>query len=197
MHRLGIASALRTSALTLAGLGLTAVAVLALTGPRPSPTAGLGGILEHIAWWALLVAGLWSTVVFGLVLRAQVTGSLGRLPCPRSWRPVIAALCGLGTATLLAVPAGASTPSLPTLGRPDGGPAPTSHEHPPSRITVRPGDSLWSIVVRRHPGEPDAVTARRVGRLHRANRTVIGPDADLIRPGQRLAADDVDPGSPR
>jgi len=56
---------------------------------------------------------------------------------------------------------------------------------------------LWSIVVRRHPGEPAAATARRVDHLHRANRRVIGPDADLIHPGQRLVADDRDPEATR
>jgi len=52
---------------------------------------------------------------------------------------------------------------------------------------------LWAIVTRRHPHEPVAVTTRRVAQLHRANQDTIGPDADLIRPGQRLRPDDRDP----
>ncbi len=191
MRHLGVGSLARTLTLALGSTALTVVAALALTGAglRPPPAGGLGGLLEYLARWSLLLAGGWSTLVLAAVLRAQVTGRrLGRLPCPRSWRPVVAALCGLGAATLGTLPAGAASPAtLPSLGRPSGGL--TSH------IVVRPGDSLWSIVVRRHPGEPAGVTARRVGRLHRANRDLIGPDADLIRPGQRLVADDRDPGA--
>lgn len=51
---------------------------------------------------------------------------------------------------------------------------------------VRPGDSLWSItddLLRR----PTAVrVARAWPHLYAANRDVIGPDPDLIRPGMRL-----------
>jgi hypothetical protein len=54
-------------------------------------------------------------------------------------------------------------------------------------VTVRPGDSLWSIA--EHllgPGADAAVVADAVRRLHDANRAVIGPDPDLILPGRQL-----------
>jgi nucleoid-associated protein YgaU len=54
-------------------------------------------------------------------------------------------------------------------------------------VVVRRGDSLWDIAAR-HLG-PEA-TAAEVAvewpRWHRANRAVIGPDPDLLAPGQRL-----------
>lgn len=57
----------------------------------------------------------------------------------------------------------------------------------PSTVTVRPGDSLWSLA-RAHLG-PVATTAQVDAAwraLHAANRSVVGPDPDLIHPGQQL-----------
>jgi hypothetical protein len=51
---------------------------------------------------------------------------------------------------------------------------------------VLPGDSLWSIVSDRSPGARDERISADVRRWHRANRDLIGPDPDLIHPGQRL-----------
>ena len=55
------------------------------------------------------------------------------------------------------------------------------------RVVVRPGDSLWAIAERDLP--PDAPTQTIVRRWHAiyvANRTLIGPDPDVLEPGQRL-----------
>lgn len=57
------------------------------------------------------------------------------------------------------------------------------------RVVVRSGDTLWSIAAR-HLG-PEAApedVAAEWPRWHAANRDVIGPDPDLIRPGQVLVA---------
>jgi nucleoid-associated protein YgaU len=57
-----------------------------------------------------------------------------------------------------------------------------------STVVVQSGDTLWAIV--RDLLGPDAdvaTTAQAVDRWHHANREVIGPDPDLIHPGQRLA----------
>lgn len=55
-------------------------------------------------------------------------------------------------------------------------------------VTVRAGDTLWGIVARQLPGgASDARIAAAVDSWHRRNRAVIGPDPDLILPGQRLA----------
>lgn len=61
---------------------------------------------------------------------------------------------------------------------------PLRHEHV---VEVRPGDTLWSLARRTLPPDaPTADVARRWPAIHALNRAVIGPDPDLIRPGQRL-----------
>lgn len=67
---------------------------------------------------------------------------------------------------------------------------------PGRRVEVHSGDTLWSIAASRLPaGAGDARIQRSWHRWWVANRRVIGPDPDLIRPGQRLAAPRV--GSPQ
>lgn len=56
-------------------------------------------------------------------------------------------------------------------------------------VVVRPGDTLWDIARRHLPaGATDAQVARAWPRWYAANRAVIGPDPDVIQPGQRLRA---------
>lgn len=54
-------------------------------------------------------------------------------------------------------------------------------------VVVRRGDTLWDLAAR-HLGRDAgaAEIAREWPRWHAANRDLIGPDPDLIRPGQRL-----------
>jgi len=54
-------------------------------------------------------------------------------------------------------------------------------------VVVRAGDTLWALAERALPAGADngAVTARW-HRIYRLNRDLIGPDPDLIQPGQRL-----------
>lgn len=64
-----------------------------------------------------------------------------------------------------------------------------SRETVSETVVVRSGDTLWSIAAR-HLG-PDASPediAAEWPRWHQANRDLIGPDPDLIRPGQELVA---------
>lgn len=61
-------------------------------------------------------------------------------------------------------------------------PAPAGRQH-----VVAPGESLWTIARSAVPAPRDAATvAAYWPRLHEANRAVVGPDPDLISPGQRL-----------
>lgn len=83
-------------------------------------------------------------------------------------------------------------PSWPVTSTPAHRPAP--HEQPaparpspPRTVVVRAGDSLWSIAAEHLPSSAgrDRI-AQAWPRWYRANRTVIGADPDLIRPGQVL-----------
>jgi len=58
-------------------------------------------------------------------------------------------------------------------------------------VRVEPGDCLWSIVRRRLPQADETTVAEAVDRWYTANRAVIGPDPDLLHPGQLL----VPPGA--
>jgi nucleoid-associated protein YgaU len=51
---------------------------------------------------------------------------------------------------------------------------------------VLPGDTLWSIAAERLGTDDIRRIARYWPRIHRANREVIGPNPDLLRPGQVL-----------
>lgn len=56
-----------------------------------------------------------------------------------------------------------------------------------TEVVVRRGDTLWGIVARHlGPGSDAAEIAAEWPRWHAANRGEIGPDPDLLRPGQRL-----------
>lgn len=112
---------------------------------------------------ALLVGGvLAATTLPAQASQDTPTGALDGLPLPQ--RPLT------------------ETPAPPVAPR-----AVTRGVH-----VVRPGDTLWAIARSRDPDATDAGIAAAVARWHAVNRGVIGPDPDLIRPGQRL----VPPGAP-
>lgn len=57
----------------------------------------------------------------------------------------------------------------------------------PRTVVVEPGDTLWALAAASlPPGASDADVAARVALLHRTNRATLGPDPDLILPGQEL-----------
>ena len=65
--------------------------------------------------------------------------------------------------------------------------APTRYT--PVRHVVRPGDSLWAIAASElGPDAGETAIARRWPQWYAANAAAIGPDPDLIRPGQTLQA---------
>ncbi|MGY1773010.1 LysM peptidoglycan-binding domain-containing protein [Blastococcus sp. SYSU D00813] len=113
-------------------------------------------------------------------------------------------------AAAAALPQGAPVPDWPVF---PGQPAPPAVAPPPpaggagpvpewpaaEHVVVR-GDSLWDIAVAdlraRTGSEPaPAEVARAVAAWWSANADVIGPDPDLIRPGQVLRAP-ADPSTP-
>lgn len=82
----------------------------------------------------------------------------------------------------------------PDSGRPDSGQRNDSDSGSPDERPARdrtmivvPGDTLWDIAARELGGEPsNREIAVRWPRWYATNRSVIGPDPDLILPGQRL-----------
>ncbi len=137
-------------------------------------------------------ASLWvitTDVVLGLF---RAGGSGVRRPGPV--RLILLAACGVVALGATAAPASAddrrpvapdSLSGLPLPDRPTGAATP-----PPDRaalVRVRPGDSLWAIAEERLG--PRAAVADIVDYWHRIyarNTAVIGPDPDLILPGQLL-----------
>ena len=98
---------------------------------------------------------------------------------------------------------GGSAPAAPAPGWLPDRPPPAVNPHharllaPPlrptvatsDRLTVRRGDTLWSIAAAHlGPGASDAEVAAEWPRWYEANRPVIGDDPDDIVPGQRLQA---------
>jgi len=66
-----------------------------------------------------------------------------------------------------------------------------------ARVVVRPGDSLWSIAATElgQNATPEAIAARWPA-WYAANRHLIGPDPDLILPGQVLRTPAAATGNP-
>lgn len=166
----------------------------AWSGSQPGPlrfedllTAGAAWLtLAGTAWLCLVVA---ATVLEALA-RTQGRRLRVRVPAPRLLHRWLLALVGGALVAGLAAPAQADS-TLPSPGRvagaaPDTGQSPPRHDSGPSVVRVRAGDSLWTIARERHPGAGSTELAHVVRALHAANREVIGPDPDLIRPGQRL-----------
>ena len=162
-------------------------AVSELHGPSFSAALlGLGTLVQlAISAWVLL------PVVLVLV---HAPAPLVRAISPRLLRRALFA----GTAGALAMapvhadrvmppggPAGHDPVGLRLPDRPVA--APPRVTAAPAAVVVRPGDTLWAIAARSLPaGATDAQIAHACAQWHAANRDVIGDDANLIFPMQRL-----------
>lgn len=166
------------------------------------------------AFGALL--GSWLALALVSSALAELPGAAGELFGVLSHRVTPAVLRRTGAGLLsgaLAVPVaspalasalgvlpGLSTPMVPVSGRgptplraagerlpdPDwvADPAPAGRS---PKVAVRPGDCLWSIAARRLPPDASAqLVDQSWRRWYAANARVVGPDPDLIRPGQQL-----------
>lgn len=180
----------------------------------PSTDADLEAWLVAVAAAAIWLAACWAggvtTVVCAQVLRdrsptERVGGSSG-VPAPV--RRLLLRACGVAVAGGLAgglvlSPAGATpgslerdrsaTSSAAATSAPGSATTPASRQVPVARdrVVVRPGDSLWRIaeaeLLRRHGVAPSvAQVAAYWPRIHAANRALVGPDPDLVRPGVPL-----------
>jgi hypothetical protein len=152
------------------------------------PAAELDGALTRGSAGAALLAAAWLWLgTLRLVLaahggRGEHVHLTGGLPAPV--RRLVLVACGVALSGSLAVSAqsGAAVPHRDGGGLPAPDRAATADQ-----VVVLPGDSLWSIAADSLPaGARDARVAQRWPRIYALNRTVIGPDPDLIQPAQRL-----------
>ena len=172
-----------------------------------------GDLLVTGSTWTLALGGVWAALICAAaVVEVLSDGRLAltsRLGCPASARRALLAGLGVVLASGGAVAAGpvSAAPApwdssrsgqrheqgdgladgqvsgLPVPVRPLGSAGPV----PRQRVEVRPGDCLWRLTQEHAPTRASSQdVARLVARTYRANRRVIGPDPDLIQPGQRL-----------
>jgi len=63
----------------------------------------------------------------------------------------------------------------------------STHPQPAARLyIVRRGDTLWLVAERQVPGQGRPAVVRTWKTIWSINQDVIGPDPNLILPGQRL-----------
>jgi nucleoid-associated protein YgaU len=198
--------------LVLVVLGSAAIARLAapvvvagiddLTTPGAEPAALAASAVTVTAAAALAVVACWVAVATAwcVVAALRVGGTRrtghGQLLL-RPWLVRVLVGAALGTTAFAAPAAAASTSSSPPLpnalaglplpDRPSGrAPAPAPNASPLTH-TVAAGESLWSIAADRlAPGAPSARVDRAWRHLYDANRSRLGDDPDLIRPGTVL-----------
>jgi hypothetical protein len=197
-----------TGVLVAAGLPLLPAAHTAWADRSQVDALPLDRVLATLAGCALLVCLVWAWIgLCAAVVEAR------RGPGPERGRPwhlpaglrrVVLAACGVALTAGVTAPAVATDLAghrhgaalLAGLPLPDRAVAPRhvagSRDH--RYVVVRPGDSLWSIAREDLPaGASDADVIARWHAVYAANRTLIGPDPDLIRPGQHLRLPRKDP----
>lgn len=208
MQESSAAAPQRALALLAASVAATAALLTAIRPLLLVPAASFDRLLTAAAAWLLLACAGWVVLIcLATVVETLTAGRLRATTwvCPARARRAL--LTGLGV-VLVSGTAGpgwaerAPTDSsvhaeenaslttaaqASTLPRPL--PVPTRQAGPVPRATVevRAGDTLWRLVARRLP--PPATSgevARLVERTHHLNHDVVGPDPDLIHPGQRL-----------
>lgn len=184
--------------------------------PLDRALAELGaGVLLACAGWLWLVttcAVVEAWCGAGAHRRTAGPGSPGLcLPgVPRVVRRVVLLACGVAVAGSTVQPALADTsgsrpdhhPHRSAAAVLDGLPLPdravgrrTERPRPaPATVRVARGDTLWSIAAADLPPRAgDARIGRRWRAIYAANRDLVGPDPDLIEPGQLLRLPGKDP----
>ncbi len=187
----------------------------ALTHPqRTVDTAGADALLLSAAALAAWLVWTWGALGLALTAISAAPGFVGgaagllvRVVLPAGARRSAALALGLGLGVvapvLLGAPVGGDRPVLAAAVTPAGVPdwpaadggVPDWPAEPPagSHVVVR-GDCLWDIAADRLRATGQAATAEQVAAAVQvwwsANADVIGPDPDLILPGQVLRPPD-------
>ena len=176
--------------LTVALWGAAALLVRTFAARQPATP---DEALVRICLGALAVAAGWAWVqgMAGVTDAWRGTPAAGQ----HGVRRVALAACGIALAGALTAPAHAGTDhprsdplaGLPLPERAEGPAHPRQHHHP-HQVVVRPGNTLWALAAHDLPAAAtDREVASRWHAVYRHNRGVIGPDPDLIRPGQVLS----------
>jgi hypothetical protein len=200
-------AAMALVALGLAGLtpGLHETLDVLAHPQRTADSQGADVLLLAVAGLAAWVVWLWGALGLALTAVSAVPGVLGAtarvllsvlLPAGARRGAALALGVGLGVAApvLLGPPVGTNpSPALVTAGADTAVPDwPTADADVPdwpadatdgAYVVVR-GDCLWDIAAARLTEPSDAEIATAVRAWWSANAEVIGPDPDLIHPGQ-------------
>jgi hypothetical protein len=164
-------------------------------------TLPLDVVLVEMCACVLSLCAAWASVALTAAVVDAWRGSvtLRRRPwhLPAGVRRVVLAACGVALASGITAPVRAADGrthrhlddigALTGLPLPERAVAPRPATSPRRTVVVRRGDSLWSIAERDlAPDATDRAVARRWHAIYAANRDLVGPDPDLIEPGQRL-----------
>jgi len=179
----------RTSSLSSAGraAALIAVAIVGLTGPgAAAAVTDIGG--DNFPAAAVAIAHVLALATACWVLIVVICGA-ARLYVPGVPTSVRALLFTTVVVAAGASPALADSPhdlsGLTLPDRPVAMSAPAASE--PRSVRVQPGDTVWAIAADHLPAHAtNSTIADATARWYASNRQVIGPDLDLILPGQLL-----------
>ena len=184
----------------VATAAFAALALLLVPGLAEQPA---GRLDEQLVWGSAAVAlagsaWLWVLAAVVAVEAARGVPAPARPGAPTVLRRLVLAACGVAlgcgsTTPSFAAAGGSRVPrdepavvlrGLPLPDRPTGA---AGVHRPARRVVVRPGDTLWALAGRSlPPGAGDGVVAAGWHRIYALKRDLIGPDPDLIQPGQRL-----------
>ena len=183
------AAAMLAGLAVLVGTAVTlrlVVTLLAVTVATLPGACGRAGQRVAAAWSPVLLRGLVRAALGLTVAGGPLVAGTAAFADP----PIFPTLDRVVATAVAPSPPPVRTAPVPT--REPARPAPTTPSAPtaPSMVViVRTGDTLWDIAARHLPPlHTDADIARSWPRWYAANRSVIGPDAGQIHPGQRLVA---------
>jgi hypothetical protein len=189
----------RTRCGLVAGAATTGAALLgrALARSATDPVTTVDEALTRLCTVALAGAVGWAWLATLSVVVEAWRGRSGPRRLPAPLRKVVLLCCGVALAAPTGVASADEHPDpvpsvagLPMPERATGGAHPRARadQRPALRtVVVRTGDCLWRLAAADLPA--DATAARVTARwqaIHRLNAALIGPDPDLIHPGQRL-----------